>query len=295
MRETKQLRAKLAAAAVVAALAAPSVFAESSPSKETRDRGEGRATVQRDAMREQRRGDNSSNGSVRMGANDQRSQERVQRDAQSGSLGRMEARNDSSERRADRRPNDSYGPDGASGRWRDNNDRGRESNDRYRRDRDASRSYNGGYRDNRTPYRTNGRINDVRRYGNGYRVWIAGSPYPFFVPAAYYHRDRFRIGVSISLGGYYNPLGYYDYYDDDYRGAYSRGELRGTVESVDYNRDTFVIRNEATGSFVTVISRDRRPDSIRPGDYVEIYGAWSRAGVFSATDVDRLDDGYYRR
>lgn len=276
MRETKQLRAKLAAVAVAAALAVPSVFAESSPSKETKGTAEKRDTVKRQAVEQQWRGDSSSNGSARNDANDQRSQERIHRD------------------RADRRPNDSYRPDGPSGRWRDDRDRGRESNDRYRRDRDGGNRRDS-YR-NHTPYRAHGRINDVRRHGNGYRVWIHGAPYPFFVPASYYHRDRFRVGVVISLGGYYNPLGYYDYYNDDYRGgAYSRGELRGTVESVDYRRDTFVIRNEATGSFVTVIVRDRRPDNIRPGDYVEIYGAWSRAGVFSATDVDLLDEGYYRR
>jgi hypothetical protein len=114
--------------------------------------------------------------------------------------------------------------------------------------------------------------------------------YPFFVPVAYYRADRFRIGLAIQLGGYYNPAGYYDYYGGN---AYSRGDLRGVVESVDYRHDTFVIRNDATGSFVTVVMRDRR-DNVRPGDYVELSGDWTRRGVFQAYDVDLIDDGYRR-
>jgi hypothetical protein len=133
------------------------------------------------------------------------------------------------------------------------------------------------------------------RYGNGYRVWVGGAPYPFFVPLSHWHRDRFRVGLVINLGGYYNPGGYYDYYDGyAYRGE-SRGDLRGVVESVDYRRDTFVVRNDASGSFVTVIARDRRGRDVRPGDYVELSGTWTRNGLFSAYDVDLLESDYRDR
>ena len=177
-----------------------------------------------------------------------------------------------------------------------NRDRRRRSDDRDRgtyRDNDRNR---GTYRDNdrrssnHQPYYAHGRVSRVTPYRGGYRVYVSGARYPFFVPHNHYHRDRFRVGLTIRLGGYYNPAGYYDYYDG--RG-YSRGELRGIVESVDYRRDTFVIRNEATGSFVTVVSRDRR-DGVRAGDYVELRGDWSRHGVFQARDVDVLDYGYRR-
>jgi hypothetical protein len=184
-----------------------------------------------------------------------------------------------------------------------NETRGRsDRRDVSRRDRgtDSRRgdnSSNGSYRrgdENRQPYHARGRVSRVAPYGSGYRVWVGGAPYPFFIPSAYYNRNRFRVGVTLNIGGYYNPRGYYDYYDGyrDGRG-YSDGVLRGTVESVDYRRDTFVIRNDATGSFVTVVVRDRR-DNVRPGDYVEISGDWTRSGVFQAYDVDRLDDGYRR-
>jgi hypothetical protein len=139
---------------------------------------------------------------------------------------------------------------------------------------------------NRQPYYARGRVSRVAPHGNGYRVWVGRERYPFFVPSSHYHRDRFRIGVQINLGGYYNPAGYYDYYDG---GRYaSRNGLRGVVERVDHRRDSFVLRDRSTGRFVTVVSREplRR---MRRGDIVEVDGEWTRPGVFRAWDVDLLD------
>lgn len=179
---------------------------------------------------------------------------------------------------------------------RDRSTRGRE--EAYRRD--SSRGRNETYRHRgesrsrhyerhgRRPYYASGRVSSVHRYGNGYRVWVYGAPYPFFVPLSHWHHDRFRVGLMIRLGGWYNDAGYYDYYDER-----SSGELYGIVESVDYRRNTFVIQNEATGSFVTVYTRDYEADRLRPGDVVELYGEWTRSGVFRARDIDVLDS--YRR
>lgn len=55
----------------------------------------------------------------------------------------------------------------------------------------------------------------------------------------------------------------------------SARDLRGTVESVDRDRNTFVIHSDATGAFITVARRDRRVDP-RPGDFVSISGPWNR-------------------
>ncbi len=96
--------------------------------------------------------------------------------------------------------------------------------------------------------------------------------------------------MNINIGGYYNPGGYYDYYDGR---AIAAGYLRGVVESVDYRRDTFVLRNDASGSFVTVVMRNRR-HQVRPGDYVELDGTWSRSGVFQARNIEYLDYTYGR-
>lgn len=183
-------------------------------------------------------------------------------------------------------------------------DRSRGRDDAYRGGRssrgrdDAYRGRNdsrsrGTYRSGRQPYYAHGRVSRVHRHGHGYRVWVHGARYPFFIPAAHYHRDRFRIGLVIRLGGWYNDAGYYDYYDG--RDYYSRSaaELYGIVESVDHRRNTFVVRNEATGSFVTVHARDREADRLRAGDVVELYGDWTRSGYFEARDVDLIDT--YRR
>lgn len=172
---------------------------------------------------------------------------------------------------------------------RDRDDRGRRDdsrNVRYeRRDERRDGRRDGRSYDNREPHYARGRVSRVERYGAGYRVWVGGERYPFFVPSRHYRRDRFRVGVVINLGGYYNPAGYYDYYDG---GRYSsRYGLRGVVERVDRRRDAFVLRDRSTGRFVTVVSREplRR---MRRGDYVEVDGEWTRRGVFRAYDVDLI-------
>ena len=177
----------------------------------------------------------------------------------------------------------------------DRNDRGRRDDSRNdRRDdrgngryeRRDDRSDNRSYGNNRQPYHARGRVSRVERYGAGYRVWVGSERFPFFVPSRHYNRDRFRIGVVIDLGGYYNADGYYDYYDGD--GYASRSGLRGTVESVDFRRGEFVMRDQSTGRWVTVVSREPLRQ-MRRGDFVEVDGEWVRNGIFRAYDVDLLD------
>ena len=179
--------------------------------------------------------------------------------------------------------------------------------------RGGSRSY--GYHggsSHYSPYYGHGRISHVYPYHGGYRVFVAGVPLPFFVPFAYWDPFRFRVGLNINIGGYYNPAGYYDYYYGAYppppppyyaRGpypapapAYSEAVLRGSVESVDYGNGTFVVRNEASGSFVTVDNRAQNGPQVQPGDYVEIQGDWLNGGSFHAVSLQLLNDGRdYRR
>jgi hypothetical protein len=329
-----ELVSRIGVVLVAATLGGASAFAESRPSNETRGhRGEG-GRIQRGSSGERSsasRRDNSSNASRQREANiDRRSQRREsertdarvevrgersprsdERDRSYRERDRSDRNTDRSTDRADRNTNRST--DRSADRWQRSNrdrsstesrdrgsyDRSRSSRDRndnrYDRSRseDRSRSYGrspsyGRSSQYRQPYYSHGRVSRVHRYGDGYRIWIVGTPYPFYIPLAYYRHDRFRVGLSISLGGYYNDLGYYDYYD-----GRSDGAMRGVVESVDYRRDSFVVRNDATGSFVTVLSRDRRLD-VRAGDYVELSGEWTRSGVFTAWDVDFLENEYRR-
>ena len=168
-----------------------------------------------------------------------------------------------------------------------------------------------------TPYRGQsycgyGRVSRYERWHGGYRVWIGGGLYPIFVPFDYWYRSPLRIGLYIRFGGFWDPFGYwsiadyaaydryYDgYYDGYYSGStYTRGEIRGVVESVDFRRGTMVINDDISRQFITVrMPRDRRLDDVRSGDYVEFSGDWNRSGVFDAYRLERLDydrggDGY---
>jgi hypothetical protein len=163
----------------------------------------------------------------------------------------------------------------------DRNDRGR--NDRYdrndRRDRGRQVQY------------FSGRVSRYDRYRDGYRVWLGGVRYPFYVPSSHWRDSRFRVGIDIRLGGYYNPGGYYDYYDERYDDrSYSRRELSGRVEDVDYRRGTFLVREDRSQHVVTVVmrGRDRFFDDLRRGDYVELDGSWNR-GVFEAYRIEDID------
>jgi hypothetical protein len=311
---------------VAATLTGASAFAESRPSEGTRSRRDAGATV--------RRGTVSARGAVGRGnesRNESRNRATIDRRSSRGAAvaPRASAERRGSPRAAapgrEGRTYERRGDGRTYERGPDVNNDSRKRNESYRRgDRNRSGSYGRGYDNNRgynnrgynnrgynnrgygsnnhrygnsRPYYHHGRISKYHRYGGGYRVWIAGAPYPFYVPLAYWHPSRFRIGLSIGLGGYYNSAGYYDYYDgyrDGYRDSYRRnlnseGDFRGVVESVDWRRDTFVVRNEATGNFITVVLRDRREETVRPGDYVEVRGDWTTRGYFHAYDVDLLD------
>jgi hypothetical protein len=196
-----------------------------------------------------------------------------------------------------------------------NNNRGRTQYDSYRNERGRSNQgsrnegwQNNGYRNNRPAYdnrgrrntSVSGRINRFLHERGGYRIWVDGGRYPIWIPEARISLfPRLRVGLSLNFGGYYDPLGYveaYDYYDGGsygYGGVYSSGLLRGVVETVDYRRGTLVLRDETSGNFVTALIRDRRLESLRPGDYAEISGDWTRGGVFEARRLENVDGDRY--
>lgn len=306
MRQYRQLAAAAVAAAV---LLTPSVFAESRHANRTDSRGhEGSAAHDRGRQRHDSagRGHDSQNHGTRS-----RSQATVHSDRgsaggydsaysrghdRSAAHGAGQQRHDSDSRSHDSRNHDTRSRSQATVHSDRGSAHGYDSGHGtrgYGASHGSARSSSGGHGQ---PYYAHGRISSIAPHGGGYRVWVAGSHYPFFIPRSHYHHDRFHVGLVVRLGGYYNRGGYYDYYDgygyDSYAGV-SRGQLRGIVESVDYRRGTFVVQNEATGSFVTVASRDRRGD-VRAGDYVELDGDWTRSGVFEAFRIDFLDDGYRR-
>jgi len=226
------------------------------------------------------------------------------RDGQTQSNDRT-TRND--QRRADSRDQNTY-------RGNRNYDRSNNSNDRnYGRseqrsveqrgyDRNRATTRNDVYRNDtrydsrgRQSFNGSGRVDRFRHENGGYRVWLQGSRYPFWIPEARWRSFPLRVGLSVRIGGWLDPLGYIDAYDvGPYGGGpvYTSGQLRGVVESVDFRRGTLVLRDDLSGNFVTAVMRDGRMDNLRPGDYVAVSGDWTRGGVFEAYRLDDVRDGY---
>lgn len=322
-----------AAAVAVAMLAGASAFAEERPSNGTRREGgriERRERATAPQARVEVRGERStrsreSERSTTRSGDATRSERSINRSREGERSTTRSRDNDARTERSTTRSADgqSVRRERATTRSRDtesqrsvtNESRSRGRNDRgsYDRGRDSRGSSRGSYDRNRggrsgghdrynrsRPYYHSGRVSRYERWGGGYRVWVGGAGYPFYVPLAHWSPGRFRIGLSIRLGGYYNPLGYYEYYDgysDGYRAGsynssrvYNTVELSGIVEDYDYRRRTALIRDDATDALVTVYmrSRDARLNHLRAGDYIELEGGW-KGGLFEAYRVFDVD------
>jgi len=307
MKENNNLARHLAVAAAIAALCGTSAFADVRHREETArggssdhgarversNRDNGAAQRQVEQQRETR--------SQNWDRNRSQQQTGDRNNRSSSNWNRNESRSTATEWRNNNRSNDWNRNNNRSNDWNRNN-RSNDWNRNNNRSNDWNRNNrnNNYYRGGRAPYFYNGRISRYERWNGGFRVYIGGAPYPFFVPEAYFFSHGWRAGLSIRIGGYYNPLGYYDYYDGPYDGYYgssvaTAGALRGVVESVDYRRGTVVVRDDISGDFVSTVmrGRDRTFDTLRPGDYIELRGDWVR-GVFEAYQADLLGDRYYR-
>lgn len=178
------------------------------------------------------------------------------------------------------------------------------TNDRYDGQRNLNSTQSRGHYNAQASgsrYSYSGRVTRVESYHGGYRVWVGAAPYPFFVASGAWGHYPLRVGLNVSFGGYYNP--YYGYYNVYNYGPYgspygyynygTAGDIHGLVQAVDYRRGTAVIRDDVTGSFITVVMRgnDPRLGSMRPGDYADLSGSWNRSGVFTAYNVADLRPG----
>jgi hypothetical protein len=322
MNSIKRLAASLTGAVAIATLVGTSAFAESRHSDATNEH-----------QSHERSGRSSDHGSSRSNDHRSGNSNRTQNDTyRNNDRGRTQNDTYRNNDRG-RTQNDTYRNNDRSRTYADtyrNETRGR-SNDAYRYngavqsetyrnnrgsfDRGSSSYRNSGSqnysnRNNRPAYDSRGRqnysiggrINRFAHESGGYRVWVDGGRYPIWIPEARIGLfPRLRVGLSLNFGGYYDPLGYveaYDYYDGasygyGYGNTYSSGLLRGVVETVDYRRGTLVLRDDTSGNFVTALIRDRRLESLRPGDYAEISGDWTRNGVFEALRLENVDGGRY--
>jgi hypothetical protein len=308
MNSRKNLAAQVAGAMAIAALVGTSAFAETRHFDATERDRSGQSDHHRGSRDESRHSrENRDNTSNQTRTNNQ-SQTYNRRDNRATAPQTYDRRDTRNNGTYDRSQADTYRNDNRSQAesYRNNN---RSQADSYRNN---NRSYDRSQtnRNNRPQFDNRGRRSDfvqgrISRYQHergGYRVWIDGGRFPVWIPEARISLfPRLRVGLSLRFGGYYDPLGYleaYDYYNDGYGyggggGAYSSGLLRGVVETVDYRRGTLVLRDDVSGSFVTTLIRDRRLETLRPGDYVEIAGDWTRSGVFEGLRLEDVRDERY--
>lgn len=164
-----------------------------------------------------------------------------------------------------------------------------------------------------------GRITSITRERDGFRVQLDRGGYSFWT------RDRsvasgrrgigrvsdLRVGVSIRIGGIYEPrFGYVvaddiacideaGYRNDGYRnrdGYYVNTILRATVERVD-DRRFLVFAHDESGRFVTIdlsrADRHRGVDvrDLRRGDQITLAGSWVRGDTFSADRIESYRAG----
>ena len=304
MNSRKNLAAQVAGAIAIVALVGTSAFAESRHSDAT-ERDHDRQSSGERSSRYERRGDHS-------GSQTQTQQRRDTTTSAPQTFQRSETRHDGTWNRNETRNNSTFDRSQTRNEtWNRNESRSNRSFDRSQTEsfRNNNRSYDRShsYHSDRPQFDNRGRRSDfvsgrINRFVHergGYRVWIDGGRFPVWIPEARISLfPRLRVGLSIRFGGYYDPLGYldaYDYYNDGYYGggAYSSGLLRGIVETVDYRRGTMVVRDDVSGSFVTTLIRDRRLETLRPGDYVEVAGDWTRSGLFEGLRLEDVRDGRY--
>ncbi len=160
-------------------------------------------------------------------------------------------------------------------------------------------------RDDRRNLSAQGRVTNLHRERDGYRVQLDRGSQWYYVPSSAWrgHNRGLSIGINIRLGGgYYDDRGYIyvsnaDIYDDNSgRGRGGNGYVSGVVQRIDYRRDVMEIRDQRSGRQITVDARraDRRRygidiSDVRRGDYVELEGEWVRGNVFQANRIDALD------
>jgi hypothetical protein len=325
MRNPSKIAANLAAAVIVASLFGTSAFAETRHRDETRQKNGSEQGSARQSRDRQSAGTVERSGSRQF---DRRSQQGTQTynprstqptqnlDQRGSRSGQTWDRNRSLENvRRSTEPARTYGrasqvvDRAARGYDRRNDradvqryDRGRAAVQQgYGTSRGYDRTNNRGYGrgsgayDSRHSITMEGRVSRLEHQRGGYRVWLDRGGYSYWIPEARFDLWPFRIGASIRFGGAWDPLGYVNVYDMGPMGGpyYTSGDLRGVVESIDYRRGTAVIRDDISGGFVTIVLRgnDQRMGDLRPGDYVDLSGAWTRNGIFEAYNLENLQDG----
>jgi hypothetical protein len=137
--------------------------------------------------------------------------------------------------------------------------------------------------------RVEGRISNIARDREGYRVQLDRNSQWYFVPARAVRGD-FRIGMNVRLGGTWRRG---EVFVETLDFPIQRVYVRGTVQSVDLRNGLMYVRDEFSRRLVTIAAvradRDSRRfdlDEVRRGDYVDVYGDWAGHGVLNAYKIE---------
>lgn len=186
--------------------------------------------------------------------------------------------------------------------WRDNGFRGG-SGWQGNGFRDGS-AWRGDRRSDRRSGNFEGRVARLEHARGGYHVWLDHCVDPFWIPDARFLLWPLRVGLSVRFGSGWDPAGFYNVYDvgpvggsynaydsyNAYNSYNARVILQGTVWSVDWDSGTVVVRDAASGRYVTVLlgGDDPRFGDLATGEYVVLSGAWGSGGAFEAYRVEDL-------
>ena len=183
----------------------------------------------------------------------------------------------------------------------------RNQDETFRDNRGNYENRDRGYRDNER-VTVEGRISNMTREGAGYRVHLDRNNNSFWVPErSLRDRNRFRVGLSIRLGGIFRAgvinVDVVDYPVDSgygYDPGYNQGYVRGYVDRIDFRRGVLYVRDDYNRRIIAIdmVRVDRRArtidlDDLRRGDYVEISGDWGRGGIFEAYRIVSVRTGRY--
>jgi hypothetical protein len=317
MKNPSKLAVLVAGTSVLTFALATSAFAEERHQDGTRHRSESGQSRVENRDRGNRETTRSTDNAVR---NDTRNQVRNDTRGQTRTEARdIQSRAAAAARSYDRNDNRNYNRNDSRGSYNNNNrnnNRDYNRNDSYRGQTRQREAYRNGIPRGDGRISILGRINRYNRERGGYRVWVGGSNYSYWVPETYFGRRGISIGLDLRLGGifrngsvvvdvlgwpgdpYYNDPYYNDgYYNDGYSAggysSYDNGYLRGVIDRVDFRTQTLWLDSDRGLVAVDMRSVDRRGSrldlsDLRRGDRVSLTGTWLRNNVFGAARIDSV-------
>jgi hypothetical protein len=150
-----------------------------------------------------------------------------------------------------------------------------------------------------------GRVRNVTRDRDGYRVYLDRGSYWYYVPSSVAAGRDLRIGTEIRIGGVINgnlinadvvafPGERYYTTDPYYNGvpAGQSGWLHGIVRNVNRRLGYVELIDDAGGGLVRVDLRNmsirgrNNVWDLRRGDRVNVRGTWERGGLFEALRIE---------